>query len=140
MYQLSTLGHNDAQRAIQAIQAEALKRGKAITIAVGDAHGELIGLLRLDGALLPSVTVATNKVFTAAREHKTTQQIGQSVRDAKHGFDIAYFGDPRFIGWSGGLPVIINGATVGAVAVSGVTPEEDAELAQIGVAAITAGN
>ncbi|HKQ31046.1 MAG TPA: heme-binding protein [Burkholderiales bacterium] len=139
MYQLSTLGHNDAQRAIQAIQAEALKRGKAITVAVGDARGELIGLLRLDGALLPSVTVATNKVFTAARENKTTQQIGQAVRDPKNGFDIAYFGDSRFIGWSGGLPVIINGATVGAVAVSGVTPEEDAELAQIGVTAITAG-
>jgi hypothetical protein len=44
-------------------------------------------------------------------------------------------GDPRFVGWGGGVPVIVNGSVVGSVAVSGLTHEEDAELAGLGAAA-----
>ncbi len=131
-----SLGHSEAQQAIQAIQAELMRRGKAAVIAVADAHGELIGLLRLDGAPLPSILIATNKAWTAARERKPTRELGQAARDAQHGFDMAYYGDPRYIGWGGGLPVVMEGAVVGAVAVSGLPEQEDMELAQIGVAAI----
>jgi len=131
-----SLGHSEAQRAIQAIQAELTRRGKAAVIAVADAHGELIGLLRLDGAPLPSILIATNKAWTAARERKPTRELGQAARDAQHGFDMAYYGDPRYIGWGGGLPVVMEGAVVGAVAVSGLPEQEDMELAHIGVAAI----
>jgi len=131
-----SLGHSEAQQAIQAIQIELTRRGKAAVIAVADAHGELIGLLRLDGAPLPSVLIATNKAWTAARERKPTRELGQAARDAQHGFDMAYYGDPRYIGWGGGLPVVMEGAVVGAVAVSGLPEQEDMELAQIGVAAI----
>jgi glc operon protein GlcG len=49
---------------------------------------------------------------------------------------MAYFGDPRYIGWGGGLPVVMEGTVVGAVAVSGLPEQEDMELAQIGLAAI----
>src|SRR5512139_3509478 len=119
MYQITTLGHAEAQRAIQAIQAELQKRDKAAVIAVADAHGELIGLLRLDGAPLPSIVIATNKAWTAARERKPSRELGQAARDLINGFDLAYFGDPRYIGWGGGVP-----------------EQEDMDLVQIGVAAI----
>ncbi len=131
-----SLGHGEAQRAIQAIQAELTRRGKVAVIAVADAHGELIGLLRLDGAPLPSILIATNKAWTAARERKPTRELGQSARDAQHGFDMAYYGDPRYIGWGGGLPVVMEGTVAGTVAVSGLPEQEDMELAQIGLAAI----
>ncbi len=49
---------------------------------------------------------------------------------------MAYYGDPRYIGWGGGLPVVVGGSVVGAVAVSGLSELEDMELAGIGVAAI----
>jgi glc operon protein GlcG len=49
---------------------------------------------------------------------------------------MAYFGDRRYIGWGGGLPVTINGEVVGAVAVSGLSEMEDIEIAQAGVNAI----
>ena len=137
MYQITTLGHAEAQRAIQAIQAELQKRGKSAVIAVADTHGELIGLLRLDGAPLPSIVIATNKAWTAARERKPTRELGQGARDPVTGFDMAYYGDPRYIGWGGGVPVIIDGVVVGSVAVSGLPEQEDMELVQIGVAAIT---
>jgi len=70
MQHLHSLGHTDAQRAIEAIQQELMRRGKAAVIAVADAHGELIALLRVDGAPLPSILNASNKAWTAARERK----------------------------------------------------------------------
>jgi len=136
MIQSVSLGHSEAQQAIAAIQAELAQRGKAAVVAVADAHGELIALLRLDGAPPASILIAANKAWTAARERKPSREIGQAVRDSQHGFDIAYYGDPRYLGWGGGLPVIKDGAVVGAVAVSGLVEAEDIELAQIGVAAI----
>ena len=137
MHQVKTLGHADAQRAIQAIQTELEKRGKAAVIAVADAHGELISLLRLDSAPLPSIVIATNKAWTAARERKPSRELGQAARDPVNGFDMAYYGDPRYVGWGGGVPVIIDGVVVGAVAVSGLPEQEDMDLVQIGVKAIT---
>jgi glc operon protein GlcG len=136
MQQIITLGHTEAQRALQAIQAELLKRGQAAVIAVADAHGELIGLLRLDGAPLASIVIATNKAWTAARERMPTRQLGQAARDPVDGFDMAYYGDPRYVGWGGGVPVIIDGMVVGSVAVSGLPEQEDMDVVQIGVAAI----
>jgi glc operon protein GlcG len=138
MRQVTTLGHAEAQRAIQAIQVELQKRGKAAVIAVADVHGELIALLRLDGAPLPSIVIATNKAWTAARERKPTRELGQTARDPVNGFDMAYYGDARYIGWGGGVPVIIDGAVVGSVAVSGLPEQEDMEVVQIGIATITA--
>jgi glc operon protein GlcG len=137
VYQSLSLGHAEAQQAIQTIQAELLRRGKAAVIAVTDAQGELISLLRLDGAPRPSILIASNKAWTAARERRPTRELGQAARDHQDGFDMAYFGDTRYIGWGGGLPVWYDGAVVGAVAVSGLSEDEDVELAQLGVAAIT---
>ena len=46
MNSYTSLGQAEAQAAIAAIQAELIRRGQAAVIAVADAHGELIGLLR----------------------------------------------------------------------------------------------
>ena len=52
---------------------------------------------------------------------------------------MAYYGDPRYVGWGGGVPVLVEGQVVGAVAVSGLSQEEDAELAGMGAVAILEG-
>jgi glc operon protein GlcG len=137
MIQTTSLGQAEAQKAIQAIQTEVAKRGKAVVIAVADPHGELIALYRMDGAPLPSITIAMNKAFTAARKAEPTRDIGQRLRHPETGFDIAYYGDPKFVGWGGGLPVFINNQLVGSVAVSGLPEMEDIEMVTIGVKAIT---
>jgi glc operon protein GlcG len=134
------LSHEDALVAINVLKNEITKRKKAAVIAVSDSHGELIGLLHLDKAAFSSITIATNKAYTAARERKPSRQIGNSVRDPEKGYDIAYFGDKRFTGWGGGIPVVVDGEVIGAVAVSGLPEQEDMELAQIGVDAILANN
>jgi glc operon protein GlcG len=42
---------------------------------------------------------------------------------------MAYYGDPRFVGWGGGVPVIVAGNVVGSIAVSGLVEAEDMEVA-----------
>lgn len=136
MHTTHNLDHLEAQKATAAIQAELEKRGKAAVIAVTDAHGELLALLRLSGAPLASIVIATNKAFTAARERKPTRQIGQESRHPETGFDTRFFGDDRYIGWGGGVPVFRDGVCLGAVAVSGIPEFEDMELAALGVKAM----
>jgi glc operon protein GlcG len=136
MIEKKSLDHNEAQIIIVAIQMELEKRKKAAVIAVSDNQGELIALLRMDWAPLPSIVIATNKAWTAAREAKPTYEIGQAARDIKNGFDMAYYGDTRYIGWGGGIPVIIGGRVIGAIAVSGLTEQEDIELAMVGLSSM----
>jgi glc operon protein GlcG len=133
------LGYEDARRALDVIAKELAARGLAAVITVADDHGELIALMRMDGAPLSSIAIATNKAWTAARERRTSYEIGQAARHPETGFDIAYFGDPRFVGWGGGVPITIAGAVVGAVAVSGAPETVDMELAALGVRAILEG-
>lgn len=139
MVHITSLGHEEAKRAIGTIENELVARDKAAVIAVADAQGELISLLRLDGAPLASIQIAANKAWTAARERKPSRELGQAARDPKDGFDIAYFGDSRYIGWGGGVPVFMDGKVVGAVAVSGLDEFEDMELAALGNSAILNG-
>jgi glc operon protein GlcG len=130
--------HAEARRAVDIICTEILRRRKKGVVAVCDPHGDLIAFARMDGAPLPSITIAMNKAYSAARERKPTKEIGNAARDSEKGFDIGYFGDPRFTGWGGGVPVWKNGSVVGAIAVSGLPQAEDIELAEMGVAALTA--
>ena len=138
MQQQRTIDYADAQKALTVILAELQRRNAIGVIAIADNHGELIAFARTDGAPFQSITIAINKAFTAARARKPTRDIGKKIRSADQGFDIAYYGDPRFIGWGGGMPVIVDGECLGAVAVSGLTEDEDAEIASIGIAAILA--
>jgi glc operon protein GlcG len=124
-----TLDYADARRAIEGLTAEIEKRGKAGVIAVCDPHGELIALARMDGAPLSSITIAMNKAYSAARERKPSKNIGEAARTPEKGFDIGYFGDARFTGWGGGVPVWSAGKVAGAIAVSGLPQAEDMELA-----------
>ncbi len=75
MQQFISLGHNDAKLAIQAIKTELLNQNIAAVIAVTDVLGELIGLLRVDGAKPASILIAANKAWTAARERKSSRGI-----------------------------------------------------------------
>jgi glc operon protein GlcG len=129
----SCIDYEDAKRMIDTVVEQALQMKKAAVIAVADAHGELLAFARMDGAPLSSILVATNKAWTAARERKPTKDIGEKIRHPEKGFDIAYYGDSRFVGWGGGLPIWRNGEVVGAIGVSGLSSAEDVFLATAGI-------
>jgi glc operon protein GlcG len=126
------LAHRDALAALDAVRHAVEARGRTAAIAIADAHGELIAFVRCDGALLSSGVLAINKAFTAARLDRPTRVLGETLR-AKD-TDVAYYGDARYVGFGGGLPVHVGGVVVGAVAVSGLSDEDDEALAALGVA------
>jgi glc operon protein GlcG len=133
MRTVPTIEYSEAKKIVEVIADKALQMRKAVVIAVTDSHGELIAFARMDGAPISSIRIATNKAWTAARERKPTREIGDKVRHPEKGHDIAYYGDPRFVGWGGGIPVWRNGDVSGAVAVSGLSSSEDIGLATLGV-------
>jgi glc operon protein GlcG len=134
-----TLDYQDAKRILDVIVEKALEQQKAAVVAVCDGHGELIAFARMDGAPLSSIRVAANKAWTAARERKPTKEIGDKIRHPEKGFDIAFYGDKRFVGWGGGIPVWRDGQVAGAIGVSGLSSAEDIELATVGLELITTG-
>jgi len=133
MRTVHTIDYSEARRALDAIIEKALEMQKAIAVAVADSHGDLICFARMDGTKIAPIQIAINKAWTAARERKPTKEIGAAVKHPERSFDIAYYGDPKYVGWGGGVPVWKNGEVIGAVAVSGLSSEEDADLAGIGV-------
>jgi len=129
MRSIQVLEYADAKRIVDAIVAEIAKTGGAGVVAVADPHGELIAFARMDGAPVSSIRIAANKAYSAARERRTSEEIGQRARHPEKGFEIGYFGDDRFTGWGGGVPVWRGGEVVGAIAVSGLPQAEDIRLA-----------
>jgi glc operon protein GlcG len=127
------IDYGEAKRASDLIIRKASELQKAVCVAVADSHGDLVCFARMDGAPISSIRMAINKAYTAARERKPTKEIGDKVRHPEKGHDIAYYGDPNYVGWGGGVPVWKNGEVVGAIAVSGLSSVEDVELATIGV-------
>ncbi len=134
MYQSNHLSHADALKIISAIQARLEKEQKGAAIAVADAQGELIAFLRTDGCKLPSITIAINKAFTAAREQKESFEVGESSR--RQGYPMTNFGDIRYTAWGGGVPIFHQGQVIGAVGVSGLPEAEDMEMARMGAKAV----
>jgi glc operon protein GlcG len=129
MRSIDIIQYSEARHIVDSLVAEVEKTGGAAIIVVADPYGELIAFARMDGAPVSSVRIAANKAYTAARERKSTEEIGRKARHPENGFDIAYFGDDRFVGWGGGVPVWRNGQVVGAIAVSGLPQAEDIRLA-----------
>jgi glc operon protein GlcG len=138
MKSIPAIDYKDAKLIVDAIIDKALQLGKSAVVAVTDAHGELIAFARMDGAPLASIRIAANKAWTAARDRKPTKDIGDKVRDPEKGFDIAFYGDSRFVGWGGGIPIWKNGEVVGAIGVSGLSSAEDVALANLGLEIIAA--
>jgi glc operon protein GlcG len=135
MQQGYQLGHADAWRVVETIRAQLDAERKGAAIAVCDAHGELLAFLRTDGCRLPSINIAINKAYTAAREQKPSREVGEASRN--EGFPMTNFGDLRYVSWGGGVPILYAGEVVGAVGVSSLPEAEDMELAALGAAAIS---
>jgi glc operon protein GlcG len=133
------IDYQEAKRIVEVIVQKALEQQKAAVVAVSDAHGELIAFARMDGAPLSSIRVAANKAWTAARERKPTKEIGEKIRHPEKGFDIAFYGDPKFVGWGGGIPIWRDGQVIGGIGVSGLSSVEDIALATLGLDLIVNG-
>jgi len=131
MSRQNEIGLAEAKQVVDTIADELVDRELGAAVAVVDSHGELVAFLRSDRCPLASINNAVNKAFTAAREGVPSRTIGERSRE--EGFPLTNFGDPRYIGWGGGLPIVREGAVIGAVGVSGLSEDEDIALAQLGL-------
>jgi glc operon protein GlcG len=128
-----TLSHKDAVVVLHTIKGELEQRDKGAAVAIVDDHGELMAFVRTDGCKLPSINIAMNKAYTAAREQDESLVVGE--RSRTEGFPMTNYGELRYVSWGGGFPLVAAGRVIGAVGVSGLPEAEDMEIAQLGIAA-----
>jgi glc operon protein GlcG len=128
------LSHSEVNTIVQTIKEKLEEGNKSAAIAVVDEHGELLAFLRTDGCPLASINIAMNKAFTAARDRTKTSALGE--RSLAENFPMTNFGDLRYVSFGGGVPIIHQGVVIGGVGVSGLTSEEDEQLAEMGIATI----
>ncbi|MBS7350603.1 MAG: heme-binding protein [Comamonas sp.] len=123
----------DAQTIATAALAEAQKNNWLVTIAIVDAGGHLLWLQRMDGAAPLSSHIAPAKAHAAALGRRDTKGYEDMINNGRTSFLSA----PTIEGLlEGGLAIIHQGQCIGAVGVSGVKSNEDAQIAQAGIAAL----
>ncbi len=135
MRRIPELSHAEAWHIVDLIRERLDVDQRGAAVAIVDSHGELMAFLRTDGCPLPSVENAKNKAFTAARERIESSVIGEKSRGED--FAITNFGDLRYTGWGGGVPLELDGHIVGAVGVSGLPEADDVALARLGAASLS---
>ncbi|MDA8147491.1 MAG: heme-binding protein [Actinomycetota bacterium] len=101
--------------------------GTGVAASVVDATGELVAFLRADDAPLRAIRLAIMKAYTAARFGRATAALAGMLEES--GRSLAEYGDSRFTGLAGGVPLVVAGGTVGGLGISGRRPSEDHALA-----------
>lgn len=123
-----------ATRLADAAQAEATRNKWNVVIAVVDGGGHLVLLRRMDGTQLGSVVVAEEKAKSALLFRRPTKAFADAVASGRTGVLRLSGAIPI----EGGVPLVVGDQVVGAIGVSGVTAEQDGQIAQAGVKAFSA--
>jgi uncharacterized protein GlcG (DUF336 family)/mannose-6-phosphate isomerase-like protein (cupin superfamily) len=131
--QVPALTYEGAQRAAEAVGATAAERGVNPVVAVVDAGGDLVYLLRPDGAQVASTNVSVDKARTAAIYRRPSKDFEDQASNGRpSALHLA-----RAVPLQGGMPIVHDGEVAGAIGVSGASSaDEDQELATIGASAL----
>ncbi len=122
-----------AQQVIQAAQSRAQAENWPCVIAVVDAAGLPLALVRMDNAAVPAgVELAPGKARTAALFRRPSG----ALEDAINGTRPAAITARGFVLMRGGVPLVAEGQIVGAIGVSADTPQHDEDIAKAGAAAL----
>ena len=129
----SALELSDVKAIAAAAEAEAMANQWAVTIAIADEGGHLLWLQRMDGAPPISSHIAPAKAHTAALGRRESKL----YEDVINGGRVSFLSAPAVQGMlEGGVPILKDGFCLGAVGVSGVKSNEDAQIARAGIAAL----
>jgi glc operon protein GlcG len=123
----------DVKQIAAAAEAEALANSWAVTIAIVDDGGHLLHLQRLDGAAPLTSHIGPAKAHTAAMGRRETKVYEDIINNGRTAFLTAPFVEGLL---EGGVPIVVDGHVVGAVGVSGVKSDQDAQIAKAGIAAL----
>ena len=120
------------QMAAVAMQ-DAVKQKGRVVIAVMDEGGHLMYLERMDGAPAGSIDLAIKKARSVTQYHLPTAFFQKMMKEGH----MNVLGISDAMPWAGGVPVMWQGQLIGALAVSGMQPEQDAAAATLGANAIS---
>jgi uncharacterized protein GlcG (DUF336 family) len=116
-----------------AAEAEAMKNKWNVVIAIVDEGGHLLYLQRQDGTQTGSIDVAIGKARTAMAFKRPTKVFDDLAKTRPSIVSIS--ADAVLL--EGGVPISADGQVIGAIGVSGVTSQQDAQIAEAGIAALT---
>jgi uncharacterized protein GlcG (DUF336 family) len=123
-----------AEAVIHAARTEAKKRNWKMNIAVADSGGNLVAFQRMDGAMLASIQIAQHKARAAATFRRPTKVFEDGINLMHLNYLLAFDG---VIASRGGIPLIDQGAIIGAIGCSGGTDSQDEIVSEAGAALIS---
>jgi glc operon protein GlcG len=136
MKKKAVLEFADVQKILSAAIASATGHAWAVSIAVVDDGGHLLGLQRLDDAAPISAYIATEKARSSALGRRDSSSYEKMINEGR----TAFLSAPVLQGLlEGGMPIVIDGQVAGAIGVSGVKSTEDVQVAKAGVEALGQG-
>lgn len=121
-----------AKRLVAAAEAEAGRRKATVVIVVVDDGGYPLLIERLDDTQVASVEVGIAKARTAAVFRRPSKVFEDQTKNGR----VAALALPGAVALQGGLPLTLDGQVIGAIGVSGNSPQEDEDIAAAGVAAL----
>ena len=126
---------DQAKRAMAAAEAEARKNNWQVIISIVDSGGHLVMLQRMDNAQYGSIAIATDKAKSAAAFRRPTKVWQDLIaQGGVHMRVLNLTGDAGVL--EGGVPIVLDSRVVGAIGVSGVSSDQDAQIATAGVNAL----
>ena len=115
-------------------EAEAGKNSWPVVIAVVDSGGNLVMLSRLDNAQWGSIDVARGKAHSAVAFRRPTKVFQDAIGQGGANLRLLNLSGVSLL--EGGIPIVVDGKIIGAVGVSGVTSQQDAQIGQAGIDAL----
>lgn len=117
---------------VAAAEAEAHKRNVQVTICILDESANLLFLQKADGAGLNTIQFAQRKARYAALYRRPSKSAADQLKSG----DLQVLAFPDAFPNQGGLPIQVDGQTIGAMAASGAASEVDEAIAQAGINAL----
>jgi uncharacterized protein GlcG (DUF336 family) len=111
-------------------EAEALRRGWTIAVAIVNPDGSLVLFHMIDGTQPGSEQLAILKARTAARMKRTTKVLEEGVAGGRP----ALLSLPGLVMLEGGVPIVEDGHLIGAIGISGMSSLQDGEIAAAALA------
>lgn len=123
-----------AKKVAEAAEAEARKNKWNVVIAIVDSGNNLVLLHRLDDTQILSLEIAQKKARTANGMRRPSKVFDDLI--ANGGVGLRILGIEQIIPVEGGVPLVVDGKIVGAIGISGVTSQQDGQIATAAAAAL----
>lgn len=137
MIQVPKLTWQDARVALEACERRATEMGIPMDIAIVDDGGNLLAFERMDGASVGGIQIAIDKAYTSAVVRSRTADEGKAAAPGQPGYGVNTLCAGRIVILGGGVPIKFKNTMLGAVGCSSGTADQDAVVAEAGVASLT---